>query len=203
VRRAALLAAFPLCLALAAAGWAAEPKNAAELVTQMEQMAGRLQDYEVRGESDHDGKHEKYRLYFMKPALVRIDTEDGQVSVQPNGEIRGRLGKGLFGKISQKLDRTDRRLRDSEGIPFYDGHFAAAVGRIRTQMKGGSATLNASGDAYVLEVRNGPSSWRYVVDKKTLFFRETIVWMNGKMTDQTRYFDFRPNAGMKDSRFRF
>src|SRR5262245_42096845 len=93
VSRAGILAVVPLCLALAAACQAAEPKNAEELVTQMEQMAARLQDYEVRGESDHDGKHEKYRLYFMKPGLVRIDSEGGQVSVQPNGEIRGRLGK--------------------------------------------------------------------------------------------------------------
>src|SRR5262245_8419836 len=116
-----------LCGVLGGTAWAAqEPKNADEVVTRMEQMAAGLHDYEVRGDGGADGKKQHFKFYFLAPALVRIDSDDGQVAVQPNGEIRGRLGKGVFGNISRKLDRNDKRLRDAEGIPFWDSHFAAS-----------------------------------------------------------------------------
>jgi hypothetical protein len=193
------------CLLLSGAARAAqEAKNAEELVARMEAMAGGLQDYQVTGEGESRGKHTKFTLYFKKPDLVRIDTDDGQVAVQPNGDIRGRLGRGPFGSISRKVDRSDKRLRDSEGIAFWESHYPAMVARIRAQLKAGAAaSMSADGGAYNLEIRSGETTWKYVVDKNTLFPKENSRWVNGRQEEITRYSGFRANTGMKTGHFKF
>src|SRR5438045_7761875 len=76
------------CLTAAGIGRAApEPTSAEELVARLEATAASLQDYEVNGEGVADGKHDRYKLYYKRPDLVRIDAKDGEVAVQPNGAI--------------------------------------------------------------------------------------------------------------------
>src|SRR5438309_521940 len=77
--------------------------NAAALLSRMEARAAQLQDYTVICEGETNGKSSRCKLYFKQPNLVRIDTSNGQVTLQPNGEVRGRLGHGLFGRISRGL----------------------------------------------------------------------------------------------------
>jgi hypothetical protein len=183
---------------------AQDAKNAEELVARMETMASGLQDYQVTGQGEAEGKKTKFTLYYKKPDLVRIDTEDGQVAVQPNGDIRGRLGRGPFGSISRKVDRSDKRLRDSEGIPFWESHYPATVARIRAQLKGGAAaTLNTDTGDYNLEIRSGDTTWKYSVDKNSLFLKENSRWVGGRQVEITRYSGFRANTGMRTGHFKF
>ncbi len=193
-----------ISLTLASACLAFEdPKSPDELVARMEQAAAGLKDYQVRGQGEAKGKRSRFTMYFLKPNLVRVDSGDGQVSVQPSGQVRGRKGSGLFGKISIGMDRDDKRLRDDEGIPFWEGHYAASVARIREQMKGGQAQLTVQPEGYLLEVAKGNTRWTYRVDQRTLFFLENSRWVNGKQVESTRYSDFRPNSGLKEGRFKF
>src|SRR5690349_3961854 len=89
------------------AGAQERPKTVTELLARMETAAASLQNYEVTGDGESDGKPNHFNLCFRSPNLVRIDSKEGQVSVQPNGDIRGRLGHGVFGKVSQKLSHDD------------------------------------------------------------------------------------------------
>jgi len=193
------------CLSAAAVGRAApEPKNAEDLVARLEATAASLQDYEVNGEGVAEGKHDRYKLYFKRPDLVRIDAKDGEVSVQPNGDIRGRLGRGPFGFISRKIGRNDSRLRDKEGIPFWESHYPATVARIRSQLRNGAtASMTTGPETYTLTLRSGDVTWQYVSDKATMFFRENSRSVNGKQVEVTRYFNYRPNIGLKTSVFKF
>src|SRR5690349_8782652 len=102
---------FPIWLwlglvCLPAASQAAPQSEQVEaLLTRLEARAAQLQDYTVVGEGIDRGKPRRFKFYFKSPHLVRIDTPRGQVTVQPNGEIRGRLGHGLFGWVSRRLGR--------------------------------------------------------------------------------------------------
>src|SRR5437899_986059 len=80
-----------------------KPDTVAELLSSLDTAAANLQDYTVTGTTEANGKKHQFKLTYKRPNLVRIDTHAGQVSVQPNGEIKGRLGRGPFGKIAQKL----------------------------------------------------------------------------------------------------
>src|SRR5713226_6793662 len=94
--------------------------------------AAQLQDYTVVCDCDTNGRVSCYKLHFKQPNLVRIDTCKGQVTVQPNGEIRGRLGHGQFGRTSRRLRRDDPRLRDEEGSPFWEATDAATVTQVQS-----------------------------------------------------------------------
>jgi outer membrane lipoprotein-sorting protein len=203
VRRVTLLM---LCALAAAATCLAAPeaKTSAQLLAQMAAAAASFEDYEVSGVGETNGKREEFKVYFKKPELVRIDTERGQVAVQPNGTIRGRLGKGPFGMISKGIGRDDAQLRDSEGVPFWNSHYAATVARIQEQVKNGAkSSVTSEDDTYELEVRSGNTTFYYTVDKKTLFFRENRRTVGGKVVETTRYSGFRPNTGMKATFFKF
>jgi outer membrane lipoprotein-sorting protein len=174
------------------------------LFSRMEAKAVQLQDYTVVGVDDRQGKQTQWKLYFKQPDLVRIDTQSGQVAVQPNGEIRGRLGHGLFGHISRRLNRNDRRLRDASGDPFWESDYAGAIRHIQSRINAGAAaTLTVTPDAYELEIRAGPTRWRCVIDAETLFFQETSWSENGQLVCMTHYTDFRPNTGLDDKVFEF
>jgi outer membrane lipoprotein-sorting protein len=174
------------------------------LLSQMEAMAIQLRDYTVVGVDDHQGKQIRWKLYFKQPDLVRIDSPSGQVTVQPNGEIRGRLGHGLFGHISRRLDRNDRRLRDSSGQPFWENDYSDELRCIRSLINAGAAaTLTTTLEGYDLEIRSGPTQWRYVIDPETLFFRESSRAEYGQVVSVTHYSDFRPNTGLDDKVFEF
>jgi hypothetical protein len=179
----------------AASVWAAPPPQSAdELLSRLEARAAQLQDYQVRGETTHRGQK----------VHLKVDTSLGQVTVQPNGEIRGRLGKGPLGKDSEKIDRDDPRLRSAAGTPFYEMYFGATLARIRAQIKAGaSATAAMKPDAPTLEVRSGATVWTYVVDPDTLFFREIDCIKNGKQVDAIQYSSFQPNLGLETRFFQF
>lgn len=192
------------CWLISAAHAAPELKTPAQLVARMAAAAASLEDYEVTGVGESDGKKNEFKVYFKKPDLVRIDTERGQVSVQPNGTIRGRLGKGAFGMISRKIERDDAQLKDEEGIAFYDSHYAATVKRIQDQLQAGAkASMKTLPDGYELEVHSGNTTWRYTLDKNSFFFRENSRTVDGKVVETTRYSDFHPNAGLKATFFKF
>jgi outer membrane lipoprotein-sorting protein len=190
---------------LAALGQTAkERESIPQLLSRMEAMAAQLNDYEVLGDEETEGKPIRFKLSFKQPNLVRIDTDEGQVTVQPNGQIRGRLGRGLFGRISRKLGRDDARLKTGQGIPFWEYHYAATVARIETQIKAGApAVLAVTPKTLDLEISAGPTMWRYVIDPGTLFFQETSRWDNGKRVAVTHFHAFRPNVGLETRRFEF
>ncbi len=190
---------------LAAPLWAAPaPQSAEELLSRLEARATQLRDYVVVGEGEAGDKQSRFKLYFKQPDLVRIDTGRGQVTVELNGEIRGRLGKGPLGKVSQKIGRNDPRLKDAEGIPFWDSSFAATLGRIQRQIKAGAtAALTASPGMFNLDIRSGQTRWVYVIDPDSLFLRENSRWENGKQVEVTRYSSFQPNVGLETRFFQF
>jgi hypothetical protein len=188
----------------ASIGAAPAPQSADELLSRLEARAAQLLDYQVKAETSRRGQTIHLKLYFKQPNLVRIDTSLGQVAVQPDGEIRGRLGKGPLGKDSEKIDRNDPRLRDAQGTPFYEMYFGATLARIRAQIKAGaSATAAMKPAAPTLEVRSGATVWTYVVDPDTLFFREIDCTQNGRQVDAIRYSSFQPNLGLETRLFQF
>jgi outer membrane lipoprotein-sorting protein len=190
---------------LAAQGQTAkERESIPQLLSRMAAMAAQLDDYEVLGDDETEGKPIRFKFSFKQPNLVRIDTDEGQATVQPNGQIRGRLGKGLFGKISRKLGRDDARLKNGQGIPFWESHYAATVARIGSQIKAGAAAaLAVTPQTLDLEIREGSTTWRYIIDPGTLFFRETSRWDNGKRVAVTHFRAFCPNVGLETRRFEF
>ena len=130
--------------------------NAASLLSRMEARAAQLHDYTVVCEGEINSKPTRCKLYFKQPNLVRIDTSKGQVTVQPNGEIRGRLGHGLFGRISRRLRRDDPRLRDADGCPFWEASYAATLAQIRSQIReSAAATVAETPDGFDLRAYPG------------------------------------------------
>jgi hypothetical protein len=174
------------------------------LVASLERVASEWEDYQYTGRTTKRGKSETFKFYFKRPTLVRMDTGRGEVAVQPNGDIRGRRGRGLFGGISRRLDPDDRRLKDDEGIPFYECHFAAIVERIGSQLKrGATAAMDVEPAAYRLVVRLADTVWTYTVDKERLFPLSCRRTVNGKEVEATECSDFRCNMGLKTDLFRF
>jgi outer membrane lipoprotein-sorting protein len=180
------------------------PANVPDLLARMDRAAAKLQDYTVTGTTESDGKQEQFKLTYKRPGLVRIDSRDGQVAVQPNQEIKGRLGRGVFGKIAQKIKRDDKRLKDSEGIPFYESDFVSMLARIRARIRAGdAATMKAGGTFYYLEIRSGDTVRGYRVDSRSFYLLENSRKVKGGPVEITRYTDFRPNSGVKLDRFKF
>ena len=181
-----------------------EPDSVAQLLSRMEARAAQLESYEVIVEDEPDGKTHQFKLSFKQPNLVRLDAAEGQVTVQPNGQIRGRRGRGMFGKISVRLRRDDPRLLNTQGIPFWDSFFAATIARIQSQIKAGAAaTLTVAPEAFKLELRSSQCVWTYLIDPVTLFFRETIRATPGTRAEVTRYRAFHPNVPLEPRRFEF
>jgi hypothetical protein len=58
-------------------------------------------------------------------------------------------------------------------------------------------------DAYDLDIRSGQTDWRYLIDPKTLFFREGIRSESGKQVVVTHYRVFSPNVGLENKVFEF
>lgn len=197
------LGCLPLAATRAAAGTGAgTAATPGQLIAAMRAAAAALEDYQVTGESVSDGKRQRFQFFFKKPDLVRINTRRGQVTVQPNGKICGRLGRSQLGGIWWEIGRNDKRLRDSEGIPFWDTHFAAIVDRIARRLQSGAAAAVESGaDTCTLTVCLENTSWTYVIDSQTLFFRETSRSMDGQEVERTRYSNFRANSGLRKSLF--
>jgi outer membrane lipoprotein-sorting protein len=187
-----------------ARGGQSAPKSPAGLLARMQAAASTLEDYQVMGAGTENGKKSEFKLYYKRPNLVRVDSHDGQVAVQPNGEIRGRMGKGLFGKLSQQLGRHDKRLNDDEGIPFYETHYLAMISRIKSQAEHG-ATLKTGvkQGQYILNVQSRQTVWKYVIDSTSLYLIENSRSVRGKQVDYTRYSSFHPNTGIKAELFKF
>jgi hypothetical protein len=190
---------------LSAGAEAPEKREAIDaLLARMEARSAEWQDYTVAGDSEARGKPSHFKLYFKQPDLVRIDTHRGQVTVQPNGEIRGRLGHGLFGHISQQMQRDDPRLKDADGRPFWDASYPAALVFIRSRIKEGATAIVSTEPAGLqIELRSGPDTWRYVIDPASLFFRETSHLKEGVPVQVTHYTDFRANVGLEPHVFEF
>jgi outer membrane lipoprotein-sorting protein len=210
----AAMLAMPPAQAHAASRVTASPSTGAEvspkgetvdeLLARMEARAAEWQDYTVSGESETHGKPSHFKLYFKQPDLVRIDTHRGQVTVQPNGEIRGRRGHGLFGHISRQIKRDDSRLKDADGRPFWDSSYSATLTLIRSRIKEGAiATVSTEPAGLQLELRSGLDTWRYVIDPDTLFFHETTHSKEGEPLQVTHYTDFRANVGLEPHVFEF
>jgi hypothetical protein len=201
----AIVLLIALCGAHAAAGQTpSRPHDAESLLDQLDRKMADLQDYQVKGESETNGKRERFKVWYKCPNLVRIDAREGQVAVQPDGGIRGRMGHGIFGRISRGINRDDKRLKDDEGIPFYESHFPALPRRIRQRIKeGATAALDDTGAGYVLDVRCGSTEWKYTFDRSTMALLEDGRWVDGRQVCVTHYTEFKANTGITPSVFRF
>lgn len=183
---------------------ALKPSNVQELLACLDRAAANLQDYTVSGTTEADGKKQTFKMAYKRPNLVRIDTRAGQVSVQPNGDIKGRLGRGPFGNVTQTLSRRDKRLKDAEGIPFYESDFVSLLARVQAQIKGGAAAaMQAETTAYILEIRSGDTVWKYRLGSSDFSLQESSRWVNGKQVEIARYTDFHANTGIKTDYFKF
>jgi outer membrane lipoprotein-sorting protein len=205
-RRTALICFLALlCTVQAASAQAPDrPHDAASLLACIDRAMAAWQDYRVNGESEAKGKRERFKVYFKCPNLVRVDAHDGQVAVQPDGTIRGRLGHGLFGGISRGLSRTDKRLQDDEGTPFYESHFPALIARIRQQVKQGmAAVMDDQPAGYGLEIRSDKTTWKYRFDKSTYAVIDASRWVDGRQIAATHYTDFKANTGLTTRFFKF
>lgn len=183
---------------------AEKPHDVESLLSELDHAMAGWQDYQVKGDSEANGKHDRFKVYFKRPDLVRVDAKDGQVAVQPNGTIRGRLGHGIFGRISRGLRRDDKRLRDDEGVPFYDNYFPALTARFRQWIKdGGVATMSDGPTGYVLEIRSDKTVRKYTFDKSNFSLLEGSRTIDGRLVGTTHYTDFRCNTGLSQQFFRF
>jgi outer membrane lipoprotein-sorting protein len=181
-----------------------EPGNVQDLLSRWDQTFAALQDYQVTETTETNNKRQQARFFFKRPDLVRIDTREGQVAVQPNGSIRGRLGHGLFGWISVGLSRADKRLQDTEGVPFYQSHFQAVVARIRQQLQqGATATMDRGEGSYTLDIRAARTLWTYTLDRNTFLPVQSSRWIGGKQMEKTLYSAWHVNSGLKTSYFEF
>jgi|SRR5579871_2199351 len=182
----------------------AKPASVKELLACLESATASLQDYTVNATTAFGGRSLRLNITYKRPDLIRIDTPIGQASVQPNGDIMGRLGHGPLGKMAFKIDRNDKRLRDAEGIPFYRLDFPSMLARVREQIKdGAAATMTADAGAYRLEIRSGDTTWDYAFAPNDFSLQENSRWVKGKQAQITRYKDFQPNTGIKSEYFRF
>jgi hypothetical protein len=178
--------------------------TAAQLIDRFQQVVASWEDYSYTAMTDKNGRTETYKFYFKRPDLVRVDTGRGEVAVQPDGSIRGRRGRGWFGRISRRLGRDDRRLLDEEGVPFYECHFAAKLERIQDLIKqGATAVMEVLPDAYCLEVRSGDTVWTYTLARATLIPLGCSRTVKGKVMDATICLDFRCNVGLSTGLFKF
>src|SRR5262249_60291133 len=101
-------------------------------------------------------------------------------------------------------ERACPLTRDHQSIASREAHFPATVTRSRGQIKAGAQdTMTHGPEVYTLEVRSGDTTWKYVIDKNTLFFRENSRSVSGKQVEVTRYSGFRPNTGMSVAFFKF
>ena len=181
-----------------------EPRNAQDLLSRWDQAFAALQDYQVTENTEIDNKRDQVKLSFKRPDLVRLDTREGQVAVQPNGSIRGRLGHGLFGSISIGISREDKRLQDAEGIPFFQSHIQAVVARIRQQLQqGATATMDKGEGTYTLDIRAAKTLWTYTLDRNTFLPTQSSRWVGGKQIEKTLYSAWHLNGGLKTDYFRF
>lgn len=181
-----------------------QPNNVSELRLCLDTAAANLQDYTVTGTTESNGRKHQFKMTYKRPNLVRIDTHEGQVSVQPNGEIKGRLGSGLFGKIARKLGRDDKRLKDAEGIPFYESDFVSTMARVQAQIQGGAAAnMKADKTSYYLEISSADTIWKYAFARSDFSLRENSRRVKGKQVEITRYTDFHANGGITVDRFKF
>lgn len=183
---------------------AQQPSSVEELLACLDRAAEGLHGYTVTGATVVDGKTQQFKMAFLRPKMVRIDTKDGQVSVQPNGAIKGRLGRGPLGKIAQTLSREDKRLQDAEGIPFYESDFLSMLARIESKVKAGAvATMQAKPTGCQLELRSGETVWRYRFSTGDYSLLESSRWVNGKQVETSVYTQFRPNAPLTAAYFKF
>jgi hypothetical protein len=181
-----------------------KPTDVESLLVAIEHAISGWQDYQVKGDNELKGKHHLFKVAYKCPNFVRVDATEGQVSVQPDGSIRGRLGGGIFGRISRGIRRNDKRLQDEEGVPFYDDHFPALIVRIRQRItQGARATMEEDLAGYELEVHSSGTTWKYTFDKVTLFLCEDRRWVNGKEVEITHYTDFKTNTGLTINFFKF
>ena len=181
-----------------------KPHDVESLLAEVDHAMACLLDYRVKGDVETKGKHDRFTVYFKAPNLVRIDAHDGQVAVQPDGSIRGRLGHGLFGRISRAISRDDKRLKDDEGIPFYDSHFPAVIARLWHKVKEGApATMHEEATCYQLEVREDKTVWKYAFDKTTLCLTEDSKWVDSRQVETAHYTNFKANTGLSSGLFKF
>src|SRR5579884_239543 len=181
-----------------------KPANVKELLARLQSATASLQDYTVNATTTFGGRSLRLKIVYKRPNLVRIDTPIGQASVQPNGDIKGRLGHGPLGKRAFKIDRNEKRLRDAEGIPFYQIDFPSMLARVQEQIKeGAAATMTADANAYRLEIHSGDTTWEYAFAPNDFSLLENSRWVKGKQAQITRYSDFQPNTGIQTDYFRF
>src|SRR5690242_14928945 len=88
-----------------------KPHNVKELLACLENAMAGWQDYTVNASTASGDRSLRLKIVYKRPNLIRIDTPIGQASVQPNGDVKGRLGHGPLGKEAFKIDRNDKRLK--------------------------------------------------------------------------------------------
>lgn len=180
------------------------PADAEAVLTEIEHKVAGWEDYRVRGDNVVKGKHSRYTVYFKMPDLVRVDCREGQVTLQADGTVRGRLGHGLFGAISRGISRNDKRLKDDEGNAFYENHLPAVIARIRKRVRDG-ARLEAQdcNETYRLSVVTSAVTWSYEFDKKTGELITDSRTVDGTEVESTHYTDYKINTHLAAGLFRF
>lgn len=190
-----------------------------QLLDQMAARFSRVNDYEVTIDStSSEGSRPcnvRYRYAFKKPNMVRLRTlsgenKDGELVCRPDGTIRGRKNSGLIKVFALTMSRSDKRLRDSEGVGVWEMDHGAAIQRLKASVgaSGNRVAVTPSGGDHVLEIRFGAGALagavdRYWIDGETLMINRRERSRNNVVTERDTYSDLRINPGFTPAYFEF
>src|SRR5262249_40484863 len=138
-----------------------------QLLDQMAAQFSKVNDYEViiDGTSRESGpeKTQRYRFAFKRPGMIRLHTlagenKDGELCVRPDGPIRGRKNSGVIKVFAITMSRSDKRLRDAEGIGVWEMDLGSLINRLKTKIQtpGNQASVtDRPNGVYQLELHYG------------------------------------------------
>jgi outer membrane lipoprotein-sorting protein len=209
-----------LVSSLAAAHVAAAAPAPQQLLDQMAAQFSKVTDYEVivDGTSREGAKEvvQRYRFAYKRPGMIRLRTlagenKDGELCVRPDGTIRGRKNSGVIKVFAITMSRSDRRLRDSEGVGIWEMDYGSLMNRLKTKIQapGNQASVtDRPNGIYQLELHYGGGKMagcvdRYWIDSRSFWITSWERMKNNALLERNTYSNLRLNPGFSNGYFEF
>jgi hypothetical protein len=203
-----------LCRFAVAIGAEAEAPRA--VLARLETAYAAFQDYRCRivafsREGSRTDRRE-LRFSFRKPGLARVRVLRGsgrgsEVALGRGGKLRGRRG-GLLSPFVVGLKRTDSRVRNLRGVPFWEADWGVFLGRIREALADPAASASTRAPAegsleLTIEFRQPGPPVRHVyqVDTARWLITEADVYEGNELVDQVRYEECQLHPGLSERDF--